>query len=430
VSTAAAPWRSRITGSGSEDPAQLLANPRNWRTHPAAQRMALRGALETVGWVQQVLVNTVTGHVVDGHARVEEAVSRGEPSVPVLYVELAPEEEALVLATLDPIGAMAEAAGDRLESLLAEVRVDDPGLKALLGSLAGGIPNAGRVDPDETPDPADEPWVRRGDLFILGDHRILCGDSLDPADVARLLDGARPRLLVTDPPYGVELHMEWRDDLMTSAAPAEKSYMQVAYDVDRGRGRGGGGSAHAATSISGDTRADWSEAFALVPSLEVAYVWHADRNVLPVARGLEAIGFEHRQTIVWVKPYGVISRTHYNYQHEPCWYGVRRGCTAGWQGDTRQTTVWEAASPKMMMSRGAGAEEKFDHPTQKPAECMRRPIQNHRGDVYEPFSGSGTTLVAAEQLGRRCLAMELDPRYVQVAVERWQAFTGREAVRG
>jgi DNA modification methylase len=418
-------WRNRILGSGEEAPDQLAANPRNWRTHPAAQRKALRGALDTVGWVQQVIVNRRTGNVVDGHARIEEALSRSEPVVPVLYVDLSPEEEALVLATLDPIGAMAEADDERLRSLLAEVAVDDDGLAALLADLAGGEPKAGLTDPDAVPEPAAEPWVKPGDLFALGTHRILCGDATSQADVDRLLAGAKPRLLVTDPPYGVELHMEWRDDLMTSKAPAEKSYMQVAYDIEKGRGRKKAD--HATTSISGDTRADWSEAFELVPSLEVAYVWHADRNMLPVAQGMERIGFEHRQTIVWVKPYGVISRTHYNYRHEPCWYGVRRGATAEWIGDTLQTTVWEAASPKMMMA--GGAEEKFDHPTQKPAEVMRRPLVNHLGDVYEPFSGSGTTIVAAEEMGRRCWAMEVDPKYVQVAVERWERFTGRKAER-
>ncbi len=236
------------------------------------------------------------------------------------------------------------------------------------------------------PEAPDAPYVQAGELWALGDHRLLCGDATSPADVARLLGDARPRLLVTDPPYGVELHMEWRDDLMTAKAPAEASYMRSAYDATRGRGRANVGSAHAQTSISGDTRADWSEVFALVGSLEVAYVWYADRNVLAVATGMERIGFRQRQTIVWVKPYGVISRTHYNYQHEPCWYGVKAGCTAGWQGDTKQTTVWEAVSPKMMMA--GGGEEKFDHSTQKPAECMARPIRNHAGDVYnDPFGG-------------------------------------------
>lgn len=130
-----APWRNRITGSGEEAPDQLLANPANWRTHPGPQRDALRGSLTEVGWVQQIMVNRRTGFVVDGHARVEEALSRGEPTVPVLYVDLSPEEEALVIATLDPIGAMADRDDARLRALLAEITVDDAGLAGLLKTL-------------------------------------------------------------------------------------------------------------------------------------------------------------------------------------------------------------------------------------------------------------------------------------------------------
>jgi DNA modification methylase len=122
----------------------------------------------------------------------------------------------------------------------------------------------------------------------------------------------------------------------------------------------------------------------------------------------------------------VISRSAYNWQHEPC-CAVRAGCTAHRQGDTGQTTVWALASPKM--THGGSTEEKFDHPTQKPIEAMARPLRNHAGDAYDPFVGSGTTLIAAELLGRRCYAMELEPRYVQVTIERWQTFTGRRAVR-
>ncbi len=132
-----APWRSRITGSGEEAPDQLLANPANWRVHPKAQQDTLAGALDEVGWVAQVMVNRRTGYVVDGHARVALAVTRGEPTVPVLYVDLSPEEEALVLATLDPIGAMADRDGAKLEALLAGITVDDAGLRRLLGDLAG-----------------------------------------------------------------------------------------------------------------------------------------------------------------------------------------------------------------------------------------------------------------------------------------------------
>jgi hypothetical protein len=424
-------WRNRIVGSGDEPPGQLLANPRNWRTHPASQRDALRGSLSEIGWVQQILVNRQTGHVVDGHARVEEALSQGEPTVPVLYVDLTPEEEGLVLATLDPIGAMATRDDARLTELLSGLVVDDAGLQALLADLAPLTPTVGLTDPDDVPEPPEKPYVKPGELYVLGDHRLLCGDATSADDVRRLLAGAEPRLLVTDPPYGVELNMEWRDGVYNALGSAEPSYMRVSTASDETSATQADGGAHGRrkghrnTTVSGDTRADWSGAFALVPSLEVAYVWYADRHVLAVAAGMERIGFVQRQTIVWVKPYGVISRTHYNSQHEPCWYGVKAGATASWQGDTRQTTVWEHPSPKMI--GGGSTEEKFDHPTQKPAECMGRPIRNHRGDVYEPFSGSGTTLIAAEQLGRRCYAMEIEPRYVAVAIKRWENFTGRKA---
>lgn len=140
----AAPWRSRIVGTGEEPPDQLVANPANWRTHPPAQRDALRGSLSEVGWVQQVMVNRTTGNVVDGHARIEEALSRGEPTVPVLYVELSSDEERLVLATLDPIGAMAEQASDRLEALVAELKVEDAALDAMLAAATSSASTARR----------------------------------------------------------------------------------------------------------------------------------------------------------------------------------------------------------------------------------------------------------------------------------------------
>src|SRR5450759_4699852 len=219
------PWRSRIVGSGEEAPDQLVANPLNWRTHPGPQRDALRGSLNEVGWVQQILVNRQSGHVVDGHARVEEALTRREPTVPVLYVDLDPEEEALVLATLDPISAMATADTAKLEELLAGISVDDAGLLALLGDLAGNDPKTGLTDPDEVPEPSEEPYVKAGELWILGEHRLLCGDSTNADDVARLLDGAAPTLLATDPPYGVSLDGSWRDGVYNGLGPAERPYM-------------------------------------------------------------------------------------------------------------------------------------------------------------------------------------------------------------
>jgi DNA modification methylase len=228
------------------------------------------------------------------------------------------------------------------------------------------------------------------------------------------LDGEKPTLLITDPPYGVGLDMEWRDRAgINRLGPAEPSYLRTK--------------GHRNTSVSNDTVADWSAAYALVPSLEVAYVWHSTSHLIEVGQGLEALGFELRQQIVWVKTVPVISRSAYNWQHEPCWYAVKKGKRARWAGDGAHATAWQLASPKM--THGGSTEQKFDHPTQKPVDCMARPLRNHPGDAYDPFLGSGTTLIAAEMLGRRCFALEIEPKYVQTAIERWQAFTGKTAVK-
>jgi DNA modification methylase len=256
---------------------------------------------------------------------------------------------------------------------------------------------------------------RAGDLWLLGEHRVLCGDATDPQTVARLLAGRQPLLMVTDPPYGIELDSEWRDRAgLNGCGPAEPSYLK--------RTEG-----HRHTSISSDTRVDWSEAFALVPSLEVAYVWHASKFTREVLDGLLRIGFLHHQQIIWNKGRTVLTRTHYWFQHEPCWYVRKKN--APWYGKAGEnSTIWDSPSPKFIM--GGSDEDKFDHPTQKPVELMRRPILNHikRGEwVYDPFLGSGTTLAAAEWTGRVCCGLELDPKYVDVIIGRWQKMTGQEA---
>lgn len=413
------PWRDRIVGQGHEAPGALIPNDRNWRIHPKEQQAALAGALDTVGWVQQVLVNRRTGFVVDGHARVALAISRGEPTVPVLYVDLDPDEEALVLATLDPISAMAGRDDEKLRALLADITVDDAGLAALLGELAGTDPKAGLTDPDEVPEPPEEPYVQPGELYRLGDHRILCGDATDPAAVARLLDGAAPTLLATDPPYGVQLDQTWRDGVYNGPRKRVKGWGVMA-----------GAAGHRNTSISMDVRADWSEAYALVPSLQVGYVWYSSNHTLAVLSGLERIGFELAGQIIWDKGLFSVGRSWYHWNHEPCVVVRRPGVPNLFIGERDQATIWRAPSPKRI--GGGSKEQKEDHPTQKPVLLSEIPIRNHLrpGEaVYEPFSGSGTTLMAAETLGRRCYAMEIDPKYVQVALERWQRFTGKTAER-
>ena len=227
-------------------------------------------------------------------------------------------------------------------------------------------------------------------------HRIACGDATDADTVAKLLDGAKPALMVTDPPYGVEYDPGWRQRL----------------GVSMNREKMG--------KVLNDDRADWREAWALFPG-DVAYVWHAGLFASTVQQSLEAVGFVCRSQIIWAKDRFALSRGDYHWQHEPCWYAVRKGSVGHWNGDRAQGTVWNI---KAREDGGHG------HGTQKPLECMRRPILNNSAPgqaVYEPFSGSGTTLIAAESSGRTCYAIELNPAYVDVAVIRWQTITGKSA---
>jgi DNA modification methylase len=222
--------------------------------------------------------------------------------------------------------------------------------------------------------------------------------------------------MITDPPYGIQLDSEWRDRAgLNGCGAAEASYMKHRTE------------GHTETTISGDTRADWSEAFALVPSLQIAYVWHASIFTREVLDGLLRIGFLYPQQIIWNKGRAVLTRTHYWYQHEPCWYVRKKN--APWLGKAGEnTTVWDSPSPKFIM--GGSDEEKYDHPTQKPVALMRLPLLNHtrRGElVYDGFLGSGTTLAAAELTERVCYGIELDPKYVDTVVTRWQNLTGGAA---
>ncbi len=185
-----------------------------------------------------------------------------------------------------------------------------------------------------------------------------------------------------------------------------------------------GGATKRTGKVLNDDRAAWRQAWALLGG-EVAYVWHGALHSVTVAESPTACGFDLRAQIVWAKDSMVLGRGHYHWRHEPCWYAVRVGGRGHWRGDRSQTTLWEIS--------GRMQDAATVHGTQKPVECMRRPLENNPapGDaVYEPFSGSGTTLIAAEMTGRACHAVELDPLYVDVAVRGWEAFTGGTAVLG
>ncbi len=352
-------WQNRIVGHADVAPDGLIPNPSNPRRHPAAQRAALAGSLDTVGWVAETTVNVRTGNLVDGHARLEEALRRGEPTIPVTYVDLSEDEERLVIATLDPIGAMASFDAARLDELLATLKPENDALAGLLDDLAraNGLDalRAGLTDPDDvgplpepaavTVQPGESIPARRPRPPRRGRHvgdRMWAGFS--PAPRRRSLPPTRPTGSISTLP----------------GATASSA---------RARHRSG---VHRATSLAGDTRADWSEAFALVPSLQVGYVWHAAVQAATVADGLARIGFVIVGQVIWDKTRFTLGRSWYHWAHEPAWVVRRRGARVPFLGERNQDTIWRAPSPKA--AGGDGADAPADHPTQKPVLLFETPI--------------------------------------------------------
>jgi DNA modification methylase len=386
--------------------AALVPYAANARLHPPEQVAQLAASIGEFGFTVPVLVDDA-GVLIAGHGRILAARALGLVEVPAIRLSHLTEAQARAYRLADNQLALTSTWDESL--LAAELRAlrsdeFDLGLLGFDGAtldrlLAEAAPAAPAGDPDApAPAPPAAPVTSPGDLWLLGRHRLLCGDATSAADVARLLDGARPHLLVSDPPYGVNYDPEWRNEAGVSAT------MRTG-------------------KVANDDRADWRAAWALFPG-DVAYVWHAGVHARTVVESLEASGFQVRSQIIWAKPRFVLGRGDYHWQHEPCLYAVRKGATGHWQGARDQATLWPIGT--------AGDEDAATvHGTQKPVECMRRPMLNNSapGDaVYEPFCGSGSTVIAAETTGRACLAMEIDPRYVDVAVRRWQAFTGNRAM--
>lgn len=430
----------------------LLPRERNARTHTDAQVDQIARAISELGFLNPILVGK-GNRIMAGHGRLLAAQQLGMTKVPcIIHSHLsAAQERAYVLAD----NQLAELAGWDQDLLGLELgELHDIGFDlGIIGFTKGQIDSAiarsmrtlkGNTHPDDTPEPADGPPVSNlGDVWAMGNHRIVCGDCTKPDSVRALLDSRKPpNLMVTDPPYGVNYDASWR----------RKSGL-----AQEGLAEG---------ELLNDDRADWSDAWALFPG-NVCYVWHAGTKSHIVADSLHATDFIVRSQIVWVKSRFAISRGAYHVQHEPAFYAVREGAetdrfqdspvegaadlslsprtpeadpfdrfstdhetvlyavregkTAEWQGGRKQSTVWQIDHIR----------NETGHATQKPIECMKRPIENNSlaGEtVYEPFSGSGTTVIACEMAGRNCLAIELDPAYVDLTVRRWQEFTDRPAI--
>lgn len=364
-----------------ESLADLTPDPANARRHNPRNVGMLVDSLHQVGAARSIVVDE-NGVVLAGNATIEAAAEAGIHRVKTVEADgseivavvrrgLTREQKTKLALYDNRVAELAEWNPDVLSEL-----VDTKALEGMFSDkeLAEILSEIQREPKDAEPqiDKAAElqqKWgTETGQLWVIGSHRLLVGDATNKADVGRLCADNKPLLMVTDPPYGV--------------------------DYENGKG-----------GVTNDHRFDWSEAYYLF-SGAVAYVWHSDRFALDVGLNLRSCGFQIRAQIIWQKNSPVMSRGHYNFQHEGLWYSVREKLKSGWIGDMKQSTVWQIER------------DDEEHPTVKPLECMARPIRNHSGDVYDPFVGSGTTMVAAENLGRRSYCMEISEAYCAVVLER------------
>lgn len=378
------------------DVTSLIPNPRNPNKHGDTQVALLAKIIRHQGWRAPITISRRSGFVVTGHGRLEAAKLLQVAEVPVDEQDFATEaDEWAHLIADNRIAELADPSRAELATLLAELDTGDFDMDvtgfdyAALEELMTAEHPGGEVDAEPQIDKAAElnkVWqVNPGDLWRVGEHRLLCGDSTKAEDVARALAGDVPLLMVTDPPYGVEYDPAWRAEA----------------GVNKNRGKMG--------KVMNDDIADWTPAWKLFPG-DVAYVWHAPTFQPVVSGSIESCGFDIRNQIIWAKDRMCLSRGDYHWQHEAACYAVRSGKPAKRNDDRTQTTLW---------SIPARDDAGHGHSTQKPLECMARPIRNHHSEmVYDPFLGSGTTMIACENLGRKCRGIEISPDYCAVILQR------------
>jgi len=382
--------------------AGLNYDPANARRHNAKNLDAIKASLAKFGQRKPIVVQREGMIVRAGNGTLAAAKALGWDKVAAVVLDDDNATASQFAIADNRTAELAEWDNETLASLLdgwdADTRnalgFEQDDIDQLMKELTPD-----EVVEDEVPEPPADPITKLGDLWLLGEHRLLCGDSTKAEDVERLMAGAKAEMMVTDPPYGVEYDADWRNQ---AKRPDGTAY-----------------GASALGKVSNDDRADWRESWALFHG-DIAYVWHAGCRSPEVAESLTVCDFVIRNLIVWAKNSMVIGRGDYHHQHEPCWYVVRKECPGRRTDDRTQTTLWQIDKPQ---------KSETGHSTQKPVECMARPMRNHKTElIYDPFLGSGTTLIAAEQLGRKCYGMEISPAYCDVIVKRWETLTGKKAV--
>lgn len=386
----------------------LIEYANNSRTHSEKQINKLASGIAEFGFNQPIAIDD-KNVIIAGHGRLLAAKKLKMDVVPTVCLAHLSEAQRKAYIIFDnrisiDAGWDFELLASEMEGLL-ELDFD----LDLTGFDEKELENLLRDDSedpaiDEVPDVDESNVVSKlGDIWLLGKHRVICGDSTDSLVVEQLLNGVEPHLMVTDPPYGVNYDAMWRGNAKN------KNGSQLSTGENRAVGK-----------VENDDNASWLNAYSLFKG-DVAYVWHAGNMAHIVAMDLEKCGLNIRAQIIWNKNQFVIGLGDYHPKHEPCWYAVRKGKKGHYDGGRKQSTVWDIDKPQ---------KSETGHSTQKPVECMLRPIINNSSvgqAVYDPFLGRGTTLIACEKEGRVCYGIELNPVYVDVIVKRWQDYTAQKA---
>jgi DNA modification methylase len=439
--------RDRILELRRVPASELKPNPKNWRTHPQAQADALRGVLAEVGIADAVLARELEDGslmLLDGHLRVE---TMGDQVLPVLVLDVNEAEGDKVLATLDPLAAMAESDAAKLDAILREVDTGSPELQQMLADLAeeAGLykdEEAKEVVEDEVPEPPADPMTKPGDLWILGDHRVLCGDSTKEEDVARLMNGVKVNVAFTSPPYASQR----KYDESSGFKPIHPDkfvewFADVQANVSRVLAADG------SWIVNIKEHCDDGQRSLYVNDLTIAHVrtwgWRFVDELVWTHRGVPG-SWPNRFKNAWEPVFhyshsNTIKFHPENVSHESddCFHeGGRVSDTnktgnIGWSGSDISRLTGTARPSNVVdipnnPANHQGASHSAAFPVGLPSFFIK--AYSDKGDnVYEPFCGSGTTLIAAEQLGRKCFGMEISPQYCDVIVKRWETLTGKNA---
>lgn len=383
----------------------LIPYARNSRTHSDEQVAQIAASIREFGFTNPVLVDEVGG-IIAGHGRVMAARKLSMLEVPVLV--LAGLSETQKRACMIADNKIALNAGWDEEMLRVELEAlsdADFDLDILgfsndeLGLYLddGTTEVEGLTDDDQVPEPPVNPVSKLGDVWLLGEHRLMCGDSTSLNDVATLMAGIEADLLITDPPYNVAYEGCTADALtIMNDNMSNGEFRQFLRDV-------------------------YASADSVMRPGAAFYIWHADSEGLNFRGAAADVGWQIRQCLIWNKNALVLGRQDYHWKHEPCLYGWKDGAAHYWGSDRSQTTVLDFNKPN----------RNGEHPTMKPVELFQYQIENSckKGDVVlDLFGGSGTTVIACEKSNRHARLMELDPKYCDVIIKRWQDFTGKQAL--